>query len=864
MGIPQGRSIRVLLATLILALVVPFTGLVLYFGIAAYRSEKQRAEERLLGVADAATAGIHQFLEDSRLLLEGLAEDTHVTSLDPEECSGHFGELGTMLTPTYTNLASWSREGRPVCSILPSPEGGLDMSGAPGFAEALASETTGLTPVQRGRRSGRWSTQLTHPLRDASGTRTGMLSLSIDLVRFRDILLGMSLPERSLVSLTELDGTVVARSIDSERWVGQKPPSADARSEDDPTFSVRGFSRARTFDGSDFSWGFVRVPDTDWLVYAGIPTEEVYGNVWAGRVRWILLTTLVLGGAFFLGWNVYVRLARPLEALVEGIARATPTKVANLPTDGPSEIAWVAERFNRAWAAQAHAERERERSDERIRSLVENAVTGMCVVTSAGRFLEVNRALADILAFSSQEDLLATPLQEVYPTPQDRRSPLEVVARLPEFRGIPATLMRQDGVLVEVRLSGRRVEHKDSEVVWEVIVEDVTELTRLQTQSLQAQKMEALGRLAGGVAHDFNNILTIVQGQADLLREDDRLDEGHREQAEEMYHATLRAAALNRQLLAFGRRSPGDRRPMSLNDIVRGFELVLRRAAGDEVAVRIELAADLAPVLVDRSQMEQVLMNLVVNARDAMPGGGTLRLATHEEVFDPGEASGDLSKGAGRYVVLSVTDSGSGIPEEVLPHIFEPFYSTKSDTKGTGLGLATVYGIVTDSGGHIWVASPPGAGTTVRVFLPALVGAIVDGPPAPSTSEPPAGSGLILLVEDEEGVRRLAGTFLERGGYEVIAAADGPEALRIARARGGTFDLLVTDIVMPGMKGHEVAKELAEAGSIRRALFVSGYPEGFDKVGVTDRLEAWAFLAKPFSGRDLLRAVGELLGAPST
>lgn len=858
---PKKWSIRFLLALLVVALAGPLLGLTAAFGHRVYRADRTRAEEELLALADAAAVGVAQFLHDSQTILTGMASTPAVRSLDPALCRPFLDGFAPTLQPTYINVATWKRDGTPVCSLLETPSDGLDMTASPGFREALVTDGFTITPVQRGQRSGRWSTMVTAPVKDSNGTHVGMVSLSVDLIRFQDIIHRVPVPDDGILSLTELGGTVVARSDDAERWVGSTPPASDARSRDDPTFTTRGSSRARTFDGRDFQWGFVRIPDTNWIVYAGRPFAAVFGDVWALGVKLLLLSGLVVLGATALGFGVYRAVTRPLQALVDGIA-ASPNIVEPLPTTGPSEIAWVAERFNRARAERTDAQEERAQADDRARSIFENASMGIAVVTEDGTFIDVNQALADLLGYPSRQALLATPVVNIYPTPDARRRHIEQHGHKDRFRGISTTWVRRDGEALHVRLSGRAVTFRDSRRGWEIFVEDLTEVTRLQERYAQLERMEALGRLAGGVAHDFNNLLTVVQGQADLLRDDPDLDEGVRQQVDEILRAAARGAALNRQLLAFGRRSPSDKKLLDLNRVVRDFELVLRRALGEEIALQVSLDPDAGLVKADRSRVEQILMNLMVNSRDAMPRGGTITLSTLSETVTAAEVQTNPDAQEGPHVVLAVKDTGTGITDDVLPHIFEPFFSTKPSSRGTGLGLATVYGIVADSGGHVRVRTRKDQGTEFRVYLPVTSGELPARDARTDRETHREGTGLILLAEDEAGVRRLAQQILERAGFRVVTAGDGREALIQAAGEPGAFDLLLTDVVMPGLRGPELAEALASSGKVRRAVLFSGYPDGLPDEGPPG-IQVWRYLPKPFSADQLLDAVHDVLARPS-
>ena len=385
-------------------------------------------------------------------------------------------------------------------------------------------------------------------------------------------------------------------------------------------------------------------------------------------------------------------------------------------------------------------------------------------------------------------------------------------------------------------------------------VMDVTERQTLETQLRHAQKMEAVGRLAGGIAHDFNNLLTAILGHTDMVLGELPADDRHRPPIEDVRAAAQRAATLTGQLLAFSRRQTLQPRPLDLNQVVSSMEQMLRRLIGEDVRLVTRLDERIGAVRADQSQVEQVVANLVVNARDALPRGGTVRLETANAVI------GATARGPapGPYVRLTVHDDGVGMTPDVMASIFEPFFTTKEIGKGTGLGLATVYGIVQQSGGHIEVRSELGAGATFDVYLPRLP----DEPAAPASdaADAPAagGSETILLVEDEAAVRRLARRVLERHGYVVLEAADGPAALILSAARSGPIHLLVTDVVMPGMRGDELARRLCGDRKELGVLYISGYTDGAVDLA-TAHAAGHEFLAKPFMPDALARTVRGLL-----
>jgi len=402
-----------------------------------------------------------------------------------------------------------------------------------------------------------------------------------------------------------------------------------------------------------------------------------------------------------------------------------------------------------------------------------------------------------------------------------------------------ADLQRANAELLREALSRRQAEHA---------------LEETEEQLRHAQKMEAVGRLAGGMAHDFNNLLSVVLSYSELLLTDLRGDERKRADVDEIRRAAIRGGELTRQLLAFGRRQVLQPRVLDLNDVLRAMDRMLRRLLGEDVELTLSAAPGLAAVHVDPGQMEQVLLNLVVNARDAMPHGGKLSLATANVVLEGDHV--DLPPGS--YVVMSVTDTGTGMAKDTLLRIYEPFFTTKEKGKGTGLGLSTVFGIVKQSGGGIRVESEPGRGTTFRVYLPRTSRPPVTVVPRPPSALPARGAETILIVEDEPQMRVVARTILQRNGYTVLDASDAAEALALARAFAGPIELLLTDVVMPRMSGRELASRLAALRPAIRVLYMSGYTDNtVAHHGVLD--EGIAFVQKPFTPDTLTEKVREVL-----
>ena len=422
--------------------------------------------------------------------------------------------------------------------------------------------------------------------------------------------------------------------------------------------------------------------------------------------------------------------------------------------------------------------------------------------------------------------------------------------------------LRADGVYAAVLDRGLIVRAPDGRSTRMIgCMADLTERRRLEDQLRQSQKMEAVGRLAGGVAHDFNNVLTVVKSFSEFLLEDlDKLDP-RRSDVEEIAKAADRAAALTRKLLAFSRKQVMRPEPLDLNTVVAGMEKMLQRLLGEDMHIVTALASDLLTVEADPSSIEQVILNLAVNARDAMPDGGILTIATRNDVLERIDTAWAIR--AGPYAALSVSDTGHGMDVATQARVFEPFFTTKPQGQGTGLGLAMVYGIVKQSGGHVVVQSRPGEGTTFTVYLPqrtdAAVAADVLKPAGEPTPRPRTGGGeTVLVVDDEEAVRSSTRRALERAGYAVIPATDGADALRLLTESDDAVHLVVTDVVMPGLGGRELVGRLKIMRPDLRVLFVSGYTEeGVRKQGVLQ--PGAAYLEKPFTPERLLRKVREVL-----
>ena len=503
-------------------------------------------------------------------------------------------------------------------------------------------------------------------------------------------------------------------------------------------------------------------------------------------------------------------------------------------------------------------------TSDKLQSIFRAAPTGIGVVVNRV-FTELNQRTCEMVGYD-RDELLGQSSRCVYPTDADYEAVGRVKydqIRLHGTGTVETRWQRKDGTIIDVLLSSSPVDLHDWSAGVTFTALDITERKqmdadqeRLRAQLVQAQKMESIGRLAGGVAHDFNNMLQAILGNVSMALEEPAGSAEMREYLDEIQKAAMRSGDLIRQLLAFARRQPVSPRVLDLNDTISGMLKMLQRLMGEDIQLVWQPAPALWPVRVDPSQIDQLLANLAVNARDAIAGVGRITIETSNVTVHPGVAQ-DCQPGA--YVRCAVRDTGCGMDADTLSHLFEPFFTTKDLGRGTGLGLATVYGIVKQNGGFIDVDSAPGSGTVMTVFLPRAEAAagtrFADAPAVP------AGTETVLLVEDEEQVLSLVSAMLTRNGYTVLAASRPEEALAIAQRHTGPIHLLVTDVVMPGMNGRELRARLEELRPGVGCLFVSGYTaDVIANRGVLD--EGVQFLQKPFSAFDLSRRIREVLAQP--
>jgi PAS domain S-box-containing protein len=629
-------------------------------------------------------------------------------------------------------------------------------------------------------------------------------------------------------------------------------------------------------DGRAWLGVAVKLAHAPWLVWVQVPRNTVLAPARAFLFQVGALSLIIVAAGTLCGWWLSRHITIPLGEVTRAAQGLAAGEYAlRVSRFGDDEMGRLAESFN-SMAQQVQdttselelqaidlesANEELRDSEERYRRLVELSPDGI-IVHADGELLFANEAAATLLRADSPQQLLGRDVLD-FVHPDGHEAVRERVTRNQEGDVTPLaerTLLRLDGTTVTVETVGIPFVY-DGRRAAQTIIRDVSERKELEHQLAQSQKMEAVGRLAGGVAHDFNNLLTVISSYSVMALDALEPSSPLRGDVEEIRQAANRAAELTRQLLAFSRKQVLQPVPLQLNDVVAHIDKMLRRLIGEDVELVAACAADLEMVSADPGQIDQVIVNLAVNARDAMPNGGRLTIETGNVELSAEDVGRHFGVAPGRYVMLAVSDTGAGMSEAVLSRIFEPFFTTKEPGKGTGLGLSTVYGIVKQSGGDVSVYSEPGRGTSFKIYLPSIATTagssnqkLVEDVPAEGGSE------TVLVVEDDTAVRTVVVRGLRKAGYDVLEAVTEAEALALCGQPEPVIHLIISDLVMPGMGGRELARELQRLRPDVRVLFMSGYTE--DAVMRHRFLEREAaFIGKPFTPERLADKVRELLDA---
>ena len=830
--------------TLLVALALfPALGLTVWSGIRERQQDARRIEAETVRIARLSAVTHRQVIDGTRHMLATLALVPEIRTHDPVGSTALLTALHQRF-PAYTLLLAAGADGWTFADSVGGKR--INVQDRVYFKGAVAKHGFAVGSYTIGRISRRPTLHCATVLEDGSDRLTGVVIAGLDLSWLGQVAETASLPPGSVLTVLDRDMVILARTLQPEAWIGTTAPQpmlGPLRSSPEGTF------RAIGPDSIERIYGFTPLDTPDGEVVGTVVVGMPVTVAFAAADRTLLISLLLVGATGVLALGVGRLLARRLiEQPMRGLCAATARIAegdfsATMPSgSGSGEFAALSGSISAM--AQALARREQEQltaasdlqqAHQRLGAIIASAPMAILILDPEGRLVDGWNPAAQRLYGWSREELLGRVPPLVAPAEAERWAELIQGAAQ---SGMEMEHLRRAGGAVRVAVYAAALSDATGQAAGCLaMIADVSENRRLQDQLNQTQKLELVGRLAGGIAHDFNNLLAVITGYGDLLAR--RLPEGgpQREQAEQIVRASERAAELTGRLLALSRRQTGKRTVVDVSDRVTDMTKLLARAVGEHVDVRLFLASEPCLVLADPVQLDQVVMNLVINARDALPVGGTVSLGT---AF------------AGDQVLLTVSDTGIGMEPEVVAHLFEPFFTTKEPGRGTGLGLATVKAIVDGAGGTIHIDSRPGQGTTVHITLPRVTQSMVATTNTARQRPLPVSA---LVVDDEPGVLALMAATLSEAGITVTTASGGLAALAQVEHNGGPAQVVVTDLMMPGMGGTELARELRRRYPGLPVLFVSGYADERTVQEVLAFGGAAAFLAKPFTAEALVAAI---------
>jgi len=843
-----------------------------------FSDQSLQARQHALTLARMASNRVDDHIRSVDALLLAIGKIISVKDSDADFNDRFLRTIQKDLPPFFSSLGVFAPDGHGLGTSLLSltDRSRLTAAGRDYFFKALAARSLSIGEPVVSRTTNAWTCIISRPVMSPENDVLALVYVAMRLDRLQVLLDPGEMPLGTIIALVDEKGTILARTVDPEKWVGQSiahyPQFQTASKDREGTTELAGL------DGIQRLIGYTFGKQTTWMVTVGIPSEAAYGPIKRDFRRNLLLGLTTLSAALLVAWSLAGRITRPLLQLSLDSREIGAGNLAHRSqVHSHDEVGNLATTFNQMSAtleSRTTALRESEaalrKQTEVLESFLPRMGDGVLVLDQAGKFVVFNDAArrlhgsdpqhvhvkewAASLGLCQPDMVTSFPVDEI---PLSRAMKGESVDNVEMF------ISRQDAPPgVRVSATARPLKGREGQILGGVVVlRDITRQHQLEEQLRQSQRMESIGKLAGGVAHDFNNLLTAILGYAALLLDNlPRGSDAHRD-AEQIQIASERAAALTRQLLAFSRKQILQARVVDINAILLGMEPMLHRLIGEDIKLFVLPADSLAKVKADPTQVEQIILNLAINARDAMPKGGKLTIETANAVLDQNQVERHVDVAPpGRYVMLAVSDSGCGMDPETKARIFEPFFTTKPPGQGTGMGLATVYGIVKQSGGHVWVHSELGQGTSLKIYLPqSEPGERQQGVTSTfPVSSRATGSETILLVEDEQAVRDFAGSVLKRGGYTVLAACDGEEALRLSKNHAGDIHLMITDNIMPGMRGHELGEVMRSLRPQIKVLFISGYTDDatIHQGVLTDGIQ---FLQKPFTPDTLSNKVRTVL-----
>jgi PAS domain S-box-containing protein len=863
-------GLRAVLLGLVLAGVVPVVALTIHADLVQRgqaRRDVQVEAERLTRLAVLRHGDL---VDAGRDVLLTMVQLPAVRALDPLTCSQQLEALQA-LYPRFAVIGLADAKGDLLCSGLPA-SGPLNFADRAWFQRTVATGAFAVGDYQVGRISGRPTLVFGYPLFEGSQLR-GVAFAALDLAWLQQFADQARLPAGAVLLIADAQGRLLARAPSERAEVGSALP--ERRLAERIRQGRAGAVEGKGGDGAHRLFSVIPLtpgPEAYASLAVGIPTSTAYADADRTLQRNLLLLAVIALLGTGVAWMVANRfLLRPTDRVLSASGRLAAGDLGARagPPYRPGELGEVARAFDGMARALERREREISQSRAQLQAILDNAPVAIYMKDLEGHYLLVNNGFEQLTGVGRLEALGRTAADVHQPsfarvvTTHD-----EEVLQAREPRQFKEIIPGDEGTRTFRSLRFPLFSESSAPYAVCGITTEITEEVRAEAERValenrlqQVARMESLGKLAGGVAHDFNNLLAVILNYADFVLAalpEEAPEElqpaltSARDDVKNILLSAEKAAALTRQLLIFARRDQFKPSVLDLNEVVADLEPLLRRTLGEDVRLEFSLKRGLWPVRADRSRLEQVMVNLSVNARDAMPGGGSLSVTTENVVLEPDEGR-RLGLQGGPYMRLTVVDTGTGMSPDVAARAIEPFFTTKPKGQGTGLGLATVFGIVADAGGQLLLDTRVGKGTTIQVYLPTSL----ERPLEVSVPHVPfalARGETVLVVEDEEPVREVARRILAESGYAVLTAPDGSEALRVCREHDGPIDLLLTDVVMPGLSGPELVEQARLLRPDMRALYISGYPEDF-LARRHDVDKATTLLGKPFTAQTLLRVV---------
>lgn len=863
-------SIKHQLFIIVFIIAIPAICIIINSGIQQRNDASNEAQTETRKLAEVIVNEQKNVISSTRQLFIALSQLPEIKTHNQIKTQPMLTEI-LKLSPQYSNIFIADSSGMVWVSAIPLKEV-IYVSDRRYFKNALASGRLSSGEYHVGRTSNKATFNLGYPLKDHNGKVTGVICIGLSLDHYKHILEIYKLPQGASFAILDHKGIILARAIEPEKFIGkQSDPKIFKHMSEGPeeetsvgTSSVVGDNRIQTYrkirlDGESTPYMYVRT---------GIPTAAVMSAANASLSKNLTIYTIFLAAAFFLAWLISKKhiidrvliLERSSQLLADGDLNI---RIADKVTGG--ELGNLGKALDKMAEKLKLREEALAVSEHFLNTIINTEPECVALIDSESRLLMMNRAGLEMMQADSFEQV-------------EGHNVFSIVAA--EYRDSFMKLTSEviDGGSGKLQfviegLSGRNLwmethmvpffNEREKTLSALCITRDITEQKKaehdnnaLMEQLAQSQKYESIGRLAGGIAHDFNNLLTPIIGYAGLMKKEFAIDSAGAQRLQNILLASDKAKILVQQLLSFSRKQVLDKSILDINPLIVSFQDILRRTIRESIEIKLCLTSDIISISADKNQLEQIIMNLVVNAQDAISGSGLITIETASAVLDEEYSQMHIGAKAGRYLALTVSDTGCGMDKETQQHLFEPFYTTKEVGQGTGLGLSTVYGIVKQHGGSIWVYSEIGMGSKFKLYFPAVDEVPTEAPSVMEKKHEIQTSHSILLVEDNEMVRVMTFELLKDAGFTVVVA-DGPEqALQLCI--GNSFDMLLSDVIMPVMTGPELYTKLNLSNPKMKVLFMSGYSDNvISNNGMSD--SSLCFIQKPFTLNELMNKIEDLL-----